>query len=105
MDREWTCLASTSMLGSVQRRNWLDDTNLSRCHLIWHCTKRQAGKCELCELNFRYGDTWEVDHVIPTSRGGKDVYSNLQLLHRHCHDSKSATDRDVCLENWDDNPF
>ncbi len=67
--------------------------------------KRQAGKCELCELSFKYGDMWEVDHVIPTSLGGKDVYSNLQLLHRHCHNLKSATDRDVCLENWDNNPF
>src|SRR4028118_2266028 len=67
--------------------------------------KRQSGKCELCELSFKYGDMWEVDHVIPTFRGGKDEYSNLQLLHRHCHDLKSATDRDVCLENWDNNPF
>jgi RNA-directed DNA polymerase len=67
--------------------------------------KGQAGKCGFCELSFKYGDKWEVDHVIRTSRGGKDVYSNLQLLHRHCHDLKSATDRDVCLENWDNNPF
>jgi RNA-directed DNA polymerase len=67
--------------------------------------KSQSGKCGLCELNFKYGDMWEVDHVIPTSRGGKDVHSNLQLLHRHCHDLKSVTDRDVCLENWDNNPF
>jgi RNA-directed DNA polymerase len=67
--------------------------------------KRQAGKCGLCELSFKYGDIWEVDHVIRTSRGGKDEYSNWQLLHRHCHDLKTATDGDVCLENWDDNPF
>ena len=67
--------------------------------------KRQAGKCGLCELSFRYGDLWEVDHVIRTSRGGKDEYSNWQLLHRHCHDLKTATDGDVHLENWDDNPF
>ncbi|WP_367120312.1 HNH endonuclease [Microcoleus sp. PH2017_32_RDM_D_A] len=67
--------------------------------------KRQAGKCVLCELSFKYGDLWEVDHVIRTSRGGKDEYSNWQLLHRHCHDLKTATDGDVRLENWDDNPF
>lgn len=67
--------------------------------------KRQAGKCGLCELSFRDGDFWEVDHVIRTSRGGKDEYSNWQLLHRHCHDLKTATDGDVRLENWDDNPF
>ncbi|NJO63282.1 MAG: HNH endonuclease [Richelia sp. RM2_1_2] len=34
----------------------------------------------------------EVDHIIPKSKGGKDAYNNLQLLHRHCHDEKTATD-------------
>ncbi len=67
--------------------------------------KRQAGKCTLCGLSFRYGDLWEVDHVIRTSRGGKDEYSNWQLLHRHCHDWKTATDGHLHLENWDNNPF
>jgi RNA-directed DNA polymerase len=67
--------------------------------------KEQSGKCGFCELNFKYGDLWEVDHDVPTSRGGKNIQSNLQLLHRHCHDRKSATDRDVVQENWDNNPF
>ncbi|MEH1997696.1 MAG: HNH endonuclease signature motif containing protein [Nostoc sp.] len=34
----------------------------------------------------------EVDHKIPKSQGGKDSYNNWQLLHRHCHDTKTATD-------------
>ena len=29
---------------------------------------------------------------MPTSKGGKDWYSNLQLLHDHCHDWKFARD-------------
>jgi RNA-directed DNA polymerase len=53
---------------------------------------RQNGKCKFCELKFKDGDIWEVDHVIPTISGGKNVYSNLQLLHRHCHHAKSAKD-------------
>ncbi len=52
----------------------------------------QNGKCKLCSLNFREGDKWEVDHRIPTTLGGKDVYSNLQLLHRHCHHAKTSLD-------------
>ena len=54
--------------------------------------KTQKGKCEMCNLTFRYGDVIEVDHIIPTSKGGKDSYKNLQLLHRHCHDEKTSTD-------------
>ncbi len=35
---------------------------------------------------------WEIDHRIPRSKGGKDSYENLQLLHKHCHDGKTAKD-------------
>lgn len=54
--------------------------------------KIQKGKCSHCGLTFREGDIWEVDHVTPRSSEGKDVYSNLQLLHRHCHDTKTTLD-------------
>jgi RNA-directed DNA polymerase len=34
----------------------------------------------------------EVDHVIPLAYGGKNVFHNLQLLHRPCHDQKTTRD-------------
>lgn len=54
--------------------------------------KQQQGKCAYCGLYFRSQDVIEVDHKIPRSRGGKDESVNLQLLHRHCHDEKTALD-------------
>ncbi len=54
--------------------------------------KRQKGKCAHCKNYFTYGEPIEVDHIIPTSLGGKNSYNNWQLLHRHCHDKKTATD-------------
>lgn len=51
---------------------------------------RQKGKCTHCGLYFKPEDKLEVDHLIPKSRGGKDSYSNWQLLHAHCHHRKSA---------------
>ncbi|MEA5606468.1 group II intron reverse transcriptase/maturase [Nostoc sp. UHCC 0252] len=54
--------------------------------------KKQKGKCTHCELFFREDDVMEVDHKIPKSQGGKDSYDNRQLLHRHCHDTKTAND-------------
>ena len=54
--------------------------------------KRQKGKCPECKLYLKEGDILEVDHIIPRSHGGKDEYVNLQLLHRHCHDIKTARD-------------
>jgi RNA-directed DNA polymerase len=54
--------------------------------------KKQKGKCAQCELYFREEDVMEIDHKIPKSQGGKDKYDNWQLLHRHCHDTKTACD-------------
>jgi len=54
--------------------------------------KKQNGKCAHCGLFFRENDVLEVYHIIPKSKGGKDEYKNYQLLHRHCHDTKTAND-------------
>jgi len=54
--------------------------------------KKQKGRCSHCGLYFTESDMVEVDHIIPKSLGGKDADSNYQLLHRHCHDIKTATD-------------
>lgn len=54
--------------------------------------KQQQGKCACCHLFFKDKDLLETDHIIPRSKGGKDDFNNFQLLHRHCHDVKSAHD-------------
>jgi RNA-directed DNA polymerase len=72
--------------------------------------KSQNGKCSHCGLFFKDGDLLEIDHKIPKSQGGKDKFENLQLLHRHCHDNKTALDSaagtKVLNEEWlNANPF
>jgi 5-methylcytosine-specific restriction endonuclease McrA len=54
--------------------------------------ERQQGICNHCRLSFTSEDLVEVDHIIPKVLGGKDLYLNLQLLHKHCHDKKSSLD-------------
>ena len=54
--------------------------------------KKQKGKCKWCGLHFREGDVLEEDHILATALGGKHEYENLQLLHAHCHDEKTALD-------------
>jgi RNA-directed DNA polymerase len=54
--------------------------------------KRQKGICAHCDNYFTDGDSIEVDHLVPTSIGGRNSYDNWQLLHRHCHDKKTALD-------------
>jgi RNA-directed DNA polymerase len=54
--------------------------------------RKQKGKCTHCNLHFTVNDKLEVDHITPKSLGGKNDYTNLQLLHKHCHDQKTARD-------------
>ena len=72
--------------------------------------KAQKGRCAHCGLTFKDEDKLEIDHIIRTSLGGKDKVKNKQLLHRHCHDYKTARDKQVVgnkeLERYiDQNPF
>ena len=54
--------------------------------------KQQKNKCAFCGLTFGPTDLIEVDHIKPRSKGGDNTYKNKQLLHRHCHDTKTALD-------------
>lgn len=54
--------------------------------------QRQKGKCTVCHGTFNLDDVMEVDHIQPRSKGGKDSYDNLQLLHRYCHTQKTKRD-------------
>ncbi|MEG4535141.1 group II intron reverse transcriptase/maturase [Microcoleus sp. D2_18a_D3] len=66
--------------------------------------KTQKGKCTHCGLYFTPTDTVEVDHILPRSLGGKDEYKNLQLLHKHCHDTKTENGGSL-NKDYHSNPF
>lgn len=53
---------------------------------------KQKGKCKNCNLTFTTEDKIELDHITPISLGGKRRFDNIQALHKHCHDQKTATD-------------
>lgn len=57
--------------------------------------RRQNGICPHCEKKFDYFSEMEVDHIIPRKKGGKDVYKNLQLLHKQCHIEKTNTEASI----------
>ena len=49
---------------------------------IWEL---QKGKCTICNQNFTSSNSWHLHHIIPKSEGGKDILSNLMMLHPDCH--------------------
>lgn len=65
---------------------------------------QQKGICTFCKCKFYYNDIMEVDHIIPSHKGGSDLWLNLQLLHRHCHHHKTSLDLIVSKPflNWSD---
>ncbi|TGO02317.1 hypothetical protein PN36_26910 [Candidatus Thiomargarita nelsonii] len=48
--------------------------------------KRQDGICPVCKCRFTNTDLPEAHHIHPRHLGGEDTYSNLVLVHLHCHD-------------------
>lgn len=53
--------------------------------------KSQKGYCTFCGEKI-LDNFVQVDHITPLSKGGKDRYGNLQLLHIYCHVRKTAID-------------
>ncbi|MGD9092914.1 MAG: HNH endonuclease signature motif containing protein [Anaerolineales bacterium] len=72
MDGDW--LYSSARLGR-------DPTKPKR---VVKLLKRQNGKCEYCGLRFMTEDIMEVHHRDQDRKN--NAYSNLVLLHGHCHD-------------------
>lgn len=54
--------------------------------------KKQKGKCAICSQEFQHEDVMEIDHIVPLSKGGQRIASNIQLVHRHCHHKKTSLD-------------
>lgn len=67
--------------------------------------KKQGGKCRWCGLYFKLGDRVEIDHIIARRFKGKDEYINLQLLHVHCHDEKTADEKSIAIEGIYDKDY
>jgi RNA-directed DNA polymerase len=89
---------------SIYDGDWVYwSTRLGRCPdvpaRVSKLLQKQRGTCWECGLYFRDGDLVEVDHIIPRASGGRDAFHNWQLLHRHCHDRKTADDRTVTGTN------
>lgn len=47
--------------------------------------KRQECVCPVCGESLFNGEETHQHHIVPRHQGGKDTYSNLQLVHLFCH--------------------
>lgn len=51
----------------------------------------QDGICTLCSQKILPHQVKDGDHIVEWCNGGPTTYDNLQIVHRHCHQEKTAT--------------
>jgi len=51
--------------------------------------QRDKGLCQQCLKEGKIKTGGFCDHIVPKSEGGTDALSNLQMLCKSCHDSKT----------------
>jgi len=64
-------------------------TDKSREQLAARLEEIQQAKCFIClEPLRRDFEKWEVDHIIPRAKGGKDDEKNYAITHERCNRAK-----------------
>ena len=58
-------------------------------YIRYNVLKRDNFSCQICGITAKDGAKLQVDHIIPASKGGKTVMSNLQTLCERCNIGKS----------------
>lgn len=58
---------------------------------------RQKQRCIACHCKLRRS-RYEIDHVVPLSRGGPHCDANVQLLCRRCNRAKGAKPPEVFMQ-------
>ena len=48
----------------------------------------QDGLCDYCERQLN--GSYDVDHIVPLSRGGRNDWTNLAVVCEWCNNSKNA---------------
>jgi len=67
----------------------IDEKNTVKPGIRWQVFERDDFKCVACGVSAADGAILHVDHIIPRSKGGKDIIDNYQTLCHSCNIGKS----------------
>ncbi len=80
--KEWKNTKKYSINAKIERSIMNDS-------IRYNVLKRDNYTCQICGATSKDGAKLHVDHIIPISKGGKTVMSNLQTLCERCNLGKS----------------
>jgi hypothetical protein len=66
----------------------IDDNNI-KAGIRWQVFERDDFRCVACGVSAADGAILHVDHIMPRSKGGKDLMENYQTLCHRCNIGKS----------------
>ena len=85
--------------GVFKRGNVGKNIKLNRRSLF----ERDNGACQYCNLSVNYKN-FEMEHVIPRSKGGKTIWENIVVSCRKCNSKKGARTPSEAGMNLTKNP-
>lgn len=83
--------ARRSVKSHSKRREAIARGNNAAARLRRAVRKAVRGTCARCLTDYLPSFV-DIDHIIPLSRGGEDVDSNVQVLCKLCHKLKTNSD-------------
>ena len=93
----------TNIYNEWQNGNKFEETKKQERKIMnddirYNVLKRDNYSCQICGVTAKDGAKLHVDHIIPVSKGGKTVMSNLQTLCEQCNIGKGnkIDNNDIC---------
>lgn len=83
LDNQYKSLGDYSQYGPQYERS------LMTADLRYRVLKRDGFRCQICGHSQNDGIKLHVDHIMPISKGGRTVMSNLRTLCEACNEGKS----------------
>jgi 5-methylcytosine-specific restriction endonuclease McrA len=87
---EWRLANPDRLCDQAQKQRALKRRVFVECVNRRIVFKRDKGRCGICRKRVDPTSKWEIDHIIPISRGGAHCYDNVQLAHGKCNRAKRA---------------
>jgi len=76
-------MSNTARTPKDFRKHYGFHNRATKMHLL-----RKSDKCGICGEPIKNLKESSIDHIVPLSKGGQDIPSNMQVAHISCNQAK-----------------